>query len=273
MSDNESSIEVISRKRARQDEWYQRNKIKKSSCKDDRREVCRDAFFGLHGISNKCVKQIGRLLQEGCTPEDIKRKTKSGNALKPSKVMSDTAKRVAAAELLVHKRRSKKFYKALEASKELCQTQDNIAAISFDFMQNLQLPRCPAKDLLYLFQLTISVFGVHNMQTNNAVFVMYHEDQTKKSPNEPEMLKSILTFQNTTASCSVGIVAKGVIVGKDFIDEAFINTFPQLLPGVITTKMLDHIKRSYTFVDGNTETQNFGKDILEWPTVEKHAEA
>ncbi|KAF2883190.1 hypothetical protein ILUMI_22990 [Ignelater luminosus] len=54
----------------------------------DRREVCRDAFFGLHGISSKCVKRIRRLLQGGCILEDQRRQPRSGNALKPSEVMS-----------------------------------------------------------------------------------------------------------------------------------------------------------------------------------------
>ncbi|KAF2880323.1 hypothetical protein ILUMI_25851 [Ignelater luminosus] len=109
-----------------------------------------------------------------------------------NKFLNNTAKRVAAAGLLVYKRRSKKFYNALKASKELCRTQNNTAAISFDFVQNLQLPRCPAQDLFYLSQLTINV-----------------RDSSK-----------------------------GVIVGKDLIEGATTNTFPLLLPGVITTEML-----------------------------------
>ncbi|KAF2881070.1 hypothetical protein ILUMI_25106, partial [Ignelater luminosus] len=284
-------------------------------------------------------------------------------SLKPkNKSLNDTAKRVTAAELLFHKRRSKKFYNALKASKELCLTR----LILFDFMQ------FPAQDLFYLSQLTIDVFGVHNMRTNNAVFFMYHEGQAKKSPNEicSFLLQYINTYidenitelqffcdnypgQNTNHAvlrvCSAfvnsgrfqkveiyfpirghsflpsdrdfGLIKRklkkidriytlmeyveliiseigegnilrkletsarsvprnatehfniskyhyfcSVIVGKDFTEGTIINTFPLLLPGVITTEMpvdlatpngkvpisttkMDHIKKSYTFVD------------------------
>lgn len=235
-----------------------------------RREVCKNAFCGLYGVSQERVKRIRLLLQAGRTPEDKRGKQRSGNALNPletisviehissfptkqthygtrehnyldselnvrkmhslflekhptskvkyeyyntifkqnfnlsfgrsqvdvcnecetlslklkNKSLNDTAKRVAAAELLVHKRRSKKFYNTLKLSKELCKTQDNVLSISFDYMQNLQLPRSPAQDLFYLSQLSVSVFGVHNMKTDSAVFFMYHEGQAKKSPNE-----------------------------------------------------------------------------------------
>lgn len=101
-----------------------------------------------------------------------------------NKSLNETSKRVAEAELMVHKRRAKKFYNSLKASKEACRNQDNVLAISFDYMQNLQLPRCPAQDLFYLSQLTVSVFGVHNMKTDDAVFFLYHEGQARKSPNE-----------------------------------------------------------------------------------------
>ncbi|KAF2890139.1 hypothetical protein ILUMI_16034, partial [Ignelater luminosus] len=111
-----------------------------------------------------------------------------------NKSLNDTVKRVAAAELLVHKRRSKKFYNVLKALKELCRTQDNIDDISFDFMQNLQLFRCPVQNLFYLSHLTINVFRMHNMRTNNAVFFMYHEGQAKKSPNEISEGRNLLSY-------------------------------------------------------------------------------
>lgn len=101
-----------------------------------------------------------------------------------NKALNDTAKRCAAAELMVHKRRSKKFYNALKTSTNLCKENSNILAISFDFMQNLQLPRNPAQDMFYLSLLTVSVFCVHSMKTNEAVFFVYHEGLAKKGPNE-----------------------------------------------------------------------------------------
>ncbi|KAF2895020.1 hypothetical protein ILUMI_11155 [Ignelater luminosus] len=217
----------------------------------DRREVCRDAFFGLHenkrgkqrsGIALKpsevmsVMEHISLFLTKQThygtrehnyldaelnvkimhslflkkhpkskVPQlDVRNDCKTLSLKLKNKSLNDTAKSVAAAKLLVIKRRSKKFYNALKASKELYRTQDNIAAISRDS-------------------------------------------------------------------------DKGVIVGKDFIEGAITNSFPLLLPGVITTevpvdlaipngkgpistKKIDYIKKSYTFVDGNTETQNFWKE-------------
>lgn len=48
--------------------------------------------------------------------------------------LNDLAKRSAAAELIVHKRRSQKFYKKLNEIKEKCKMDNTIAGLCFDFM-------------------------------------------------------------------------------------------------------------------------------------------
>nr|CAH7728000.1 unnamed protein product [Callosobruchus chinensis] len=238
-----------------------------------RKQICTDAFCGLHGVSKERVKRIRQLLQAGSTPTDKRGKQRSSNAMEASeiilvtehistfptkqthystreynyldadlnvkimhslflqnhpqskityeyynkifrqnfnlsfgrpqvdvcnecetislklrnKALNDAAKRVAMAELMVHKRRAKKFYNTLKLSKEACHSQENVFAISFDFMQNLQLPRSPVQDLFHLTKLSVRVFGVHNMKTGEAVFFLYHEGQAKKSPNERKL--------------------------------------------------------------------------------------
>lgn len=101
-----------------------------------------------------------------------------------SKDINENAKRVTTAEMLVHKRRSKKFYTALQESTKKSKKSDNVVALSFDYMQNLQLPKIPVQNLFYLRQLTVSVFCIHNMKTDEVVYFIYHEGTAKKGPNE-----------------------------------------------------------------------------------------
>ncbi|KAJ9577660.1 hypothetical protein L9F63_005740, partial [Diploptera punctata] len=96
-------------------------------------EVCRNAYISLHAISSKMIiyphflkkNHITHLFQshiwiqpqvDVCsTCEDLNTKIKSST-------LNDVAKRAAVAELLVHKRRAKKFYKgeALRGPNEVC---------------------------------------------------------------------------------------------------------------------------------------------------------
>ncbi|KAG8282634.1 pre-mRNA-processing factor 17 [Homalodisca vitripennis] len=63
-----------------------------------------------------------------CKCEELGAKLKSPH-------LSDNVKRAVACELIVHKRRSKKFYKKLEEITELSKKRNDILAIAFDFMQ------------------------------------------------------------------------------------------------------------------------------------------
>jgi hypothetical protein len=118
-----------------------------------------------------------------------------------NKSLNETARRVSVAELMVHKRRAKKFYSALKSSKKLTEENSEILAISFDFMQNLHLPRVPAQDLFYLRQLTVNVFGVHNMKDDSSVFFLYHEGIAHKGPDE--VCSFIYTYLNHYVSSEV----------------------------------------------------------------------
>lgn len=54
-----------------------------------------------------------------------------------NKLLNDSAKRVTAAELLVHKRRANLFYNQLKESEKITQNDPKIVVLSFDFMQNM----------------------------------------------------------------------------------------------------------------------------------------
>ena len=97
--------------------------------------------------------------------------------------VNDKAKRCALAELLIHKRRAKKFYNMLKNGSQR-KDQPNVLAIAIDFMQNIQLPVIPVQETFYLRQLTTNVFCIHNVKTNAAKLYVYHEGVGKKGPNE-----------------------------------------------------------------------------------------
>ncbi|KAG8265778.1 pre-mRNA-processing factor 17 [Homalodisca vitripennis] len=97
--------------------------------------------------------------------------------------LNEAAKRAAAAELVVHKRKSNKFYNRLK--KEVENRDDpHILAISFYFMRNDELPNIPVQETFYLRQLSTSVFCIHDIKKNDAVIYLYQEGTAKKGPNE-----------------------------------------------------------------------------------------
>nr|CAH7745805.1 unnamed protein product [Callosobruchus chinensis] len=99
-----------------------------------------------------------------------------------NKNLNDTAKRTAVAELMVHKRRSKKFYSKVKSETENHADSKSVLALAFDYMQNIQLPKSPVGDIFYYQQLTVSVFCIHNLKTNQArMYIIYHEGQAKKN--------------------------------------------------------------------------------------------
>lgn len=100
------------------------------------------------------------------------------------KNLNDTAKRCAAAELMVHKRRAKKFYMQLKAVEQMCSEQPHVAGIAFDYVQNLPLPHIPVQEIFYYRQLWVYGFEVHNLKDGTAKFYTYHEGQGKKGPDE-----------------------------------------------------------------------------------------
>lgn len=98
------------------------------------------------------------------------------------KGLSDNAKRNVAAEKMVHSRRAKKFYKAMdEASKN---KDDDTVALAFDYMQNLPLPHIPVQEVFYMRQLWVNVFSLHDLKTNSSKLYVYHEGEANKGPDE-----------------------------------------------------------------------------------------
>jgi len=108
------------------------------------------------------------------TCEELEVKIKSNE-------VCESAKRTAAAELLVHKRRSRKFYEAMKESKSI---DDISQAICIDFMANVSLRIIPVQDLYYYRQLTVSTFGIHDIKSGKMTCFVYHEGESGKGAND-----------------------------------------------------------------------------------------
>ncbi|XP_046684818.1 uncharacterized protein LOC124370567 [Homalodisca vitripennis] len=111
-----------------------------------------------------------------CVCEELRIKLKSPH-------LNDAAKRCAQAELHVHKRKTKKFFCKIKTDTEDKQN-DNILCLSFDFMQNVQIPKIPVQETFYLRQLSVNLFCIHNLKTNKADIYLYHQGTANKGPNE-----------------------------------------------------------------------------------------
>lgn len=118
--------------------------------------------------------RFGRPQVDTCECERLNLKLKD-------KELNPIANRVAAAELLVHKRRSNKFYSSLWESTALSWNKKNIACLIFD---NMSLPSVPILEMNYLQQLSMFPFSVHDTKKNKAMFFLYHEGEAKKGPNK-----------------------------------------------------------------------------------------
>lgn len=91
---------------------------------------------------------------------------------------------MAVAELMVHKRRAKKFYNKIAEITALCEKNPEVGGFTFDYMQNLPLPNIPVQEIFYFRQLWLYLFEIHNLKDNSGYFYSYHEGHAKKGPNE-----------------------------------------------------------------------------------------
>lgn len=98
--------------------------------------------------------------------------------------LNDTAKRVAIAELMVHRRRAKKFYAKMKEVEAMCEEKTEVMGIAFDYIQNLPLPNIPVQEIFYFRQLWVYAFEIHNLKDKTGHFYTYHEGQARKGPDE-----------------------------------------------------------------------------------------
>ncbi|KAL4152920.1 hypothetical protein QTP88_000753 [Uroleucon formosanum] len=82
---------------------------------------------------------------------DVCSQCESLNAKIRDPALSESAKRGAAGELVLHKRRAKKCYTELNTAKE--NKDDDTVVLCFDYMSNLPLPNIPVQEIFYMCQL------------------------------------------------------------------------------------------------------------------------
>lgn len=134
--------------------------------------------FYLDYFKKKFGYRFGRPQVDVCsTCEDLKVKIKSNT-------LNDNAKRVAAAEMMVHKRRAKRFYNKMQEIKELSKSRPDVMGIAFNYMQNLPLPLLPVQEVFYLRKLWFYVFNVYDIKNDKAYFYTYPEGEGNKGPND-----------------------------------------------------------------------------------------
>lgn len=97
--------------------------------------------------------------------------------------IADSVKKAAVAELIIHKRRAKKFYTKLK-HEATATDEPHVMSLCMDFMQNILLPQIPVQETFYLRQLTVNIFCIHNIKQNTAKIYIYHEGTANKGPNE-----------------------------------------------------------------------------------------
>lgn len=122
---------------------------------------------------------FGRPAQDTCSQcEQLKNKLKYP-------LLNDNDKRVAAAQLMIHVRRSKKFYNALKASGLASKNEDGrVLGLCFDFMAVFDLPKVPIQDAYYFRQLSLNNFGIYNLKDDSMTCYVYHEGTARKSPDD-----------------------------------------------------------------------------------------
>lgn len=78
--------------------------------------------------------------------------------------VSNAVSEEAKLEKAAHIAEAKKFNRSLKSSAEESKEDPSMVALAFDYMQNLTLPWLPVQELFHYRKLTVSVFGVHNLE-------------------------------------------------------------------------------------------------------------
>lgn len=178
--------------------------------------------------------RFGRPQKDTCpTCEELNAKIKSQS-------LNENAKKVAVAELLIHKRRSQKFYTALSSIKKICQDDTKSVGICIDYMANLSLPQIPVQDLYYYRQLTVCNFGVHNLSTGSMKCYVYHEGEAGKGPNE------VISFINHYINNDIGKEVERLYIFCDnCAGQNKNNAIIRFLMGLVENKRFKEVQILY----------------------------
>ncbi|KAJ9579734.1 hypothetical protein L9F63_004660 [Diploptera punctata] len=263
-------------------------------------EVCRNAYISLHAISSKVVQRLTKLVATNQSPGVIKYEyylkhfndnygyrfgrpqvdvcstCEDLNTKIKSSTLNDVAKRAAVAELLVHKRRAKKFYSKMENVKNICKERNDVMAIAFDFMQNMPLPFIPVQEMFYLQgealrgpnEVCSCLLDFIN-QISEEVKILYVFSDACAGQNRNHTLTRQLVFTQKMKGC---VEASEYIDGlhhgtfrlkkQDYVELPTTAAYTGKL-GINIKKIQDISKVTHYIPD---EYKSFYEDILKYPT-------
>ena len=114
---------------------------------------------------------FGRPKTDTCVTCDRLEAEVSGNTANPERAQQLRTQKVD------HIRSAQGFYNEIRVATDLAKQDNSVAALSFDYSQNLPLPYVPTGEAFYLKQLWLHVFGLHDCRTGFATMYCYDTEK------------------------------------------------------------------------------------------------
>lgn len=120
-------------------------------------------------------------------------------------------------------------------------------------MANISLPCIPVQDTYYLRQLTVNVFGIYNLATQQSTIFIYHEGEGGKGSNE------VCTMLNWYIENKIIKDVKTLyFFGDNCAGQNKNNTMVRMMMKLCETKRFDDIKliflvRGHSFIPNNRD--------------------
>lgn len=102
-----------------------------------------------------------------------------------SSVTESEAKKNINIRKTLHLTKADSFYSDLRDKSKLAKDNEEIETLSFDYQQNLPLPKTPSSDAFYKRQCWVYNFCISSSKTGKSHFYLYDESVGRKTSNEP----------------------------------------------------------------------------------------
>lgn len=127
---------------------------------------------------NKILNSLGSPRSDTCKKCDMMIKK-----LKDKKLNSDETQQIQT-EKSLHQPKADTFFVDLKEKSQLAICNEECEVLTFDYQQNMPLPKIPAGEAFYKRQLWAYHFCTHSAKTGIAHLYLYDESIDRKSPNE-----------------------------------------------------------------------------------------
>ncbi|XP_046665800.1 uncharacterized protein LOC124357790 [Homalodisca vitripennis] len=101
-----------------------------------------------------------------------------------ARVKSEKKLKELTSEKKLHLLKANMFYIRKRASKQRSQQSKEVETIAMDFQKNLPVPHITTNDVYYKRQLTLCMFNIHILSTDESFFFVYDETVAYKGANE-----------------------------------------------------------------------------------------